>query len=345
MNAQHIHSRMVKFLLHITMWLFVAHPASAQLFCIYDPLGSGGDYFSMFKDYQLQAKRWGVDIAVRPYTDDAELRDALISGKCDMASMIGYRALEFNKFTGTLDAPAAIQNYAQERDAMAVVANPHVAPFMTSNGYEIAGVIPIGAAFAITHDRTINSFERAKGKKVGLPPWFAPGKAMATDMGTIPTDVDLPNLGRAFNTGKVDIIVVPLLLYKAWELDKNIGTTGGIVRRPLLHLSMQLVAHADKFPPSFAQLSREYMYTQSNFAISLAHNLEASVDHRVWIYSLHEEMLKWDEGMSKTLEHLTKAGYYDPRMLSILKRIRCKTDTYEPECAPTLQQRLEAEHR
>ena len=306
--------------------------ARAQLFCVFDPLGAGGDYYRMFKDYQLAAKRWSVSIDLKPYTDDNQLDADFKSGACDMASMIGQRARLYNTFTGTLDAPSVIENYAQEREAMAVVASPKAATYMTNNGIEVVGVVPIGAAYVVSSDRYINSFDHAVGKKVAIMAWDPVQAMMAKDFKTVPVPVQLPQFGDYFNKGKVDFIVAPIAIYKALELSKGIGSKGGIVRRPLFQFSMQVLDHADKFPEGFGQKSREYMFGQTDHALSLAHNQEAEVDSKVWMYALHQEIIKWDNTMRTLLKHLTKEGLYDRHMLAVLQRIRCKTDTDDPEC-------------
>jgi len=318
--------------------------AQAQSFCVYDPLGAGGDYYSMFKDYQLAAKRWGVQIDLKAYTDDGKLTDDFKAGTCDMASMIGMRAREFNLFTGTLDAPSVLENYSQVRDMMNIMTSPKLAKYMVNGPYEVEGMVPIGAAYAITNDRWINSLERGAGKKVAIMNWDKTQFMMAKDFKVIPVPVDVTQFGDTFNTGKVDMIIVPMVMYKALELNKGIGTKGGIVRRPMFEFTMQVVGHTDKFPADFGQKSREYMNTETDHALGLARNMEAEVDNRLWIYAVHSEVTEWNTTMRALLDHMTRQGFYDRRMLTLLKRVRCKSDIDEPECAPTPEQAQEAGH-
>ena len=322
--------------------LLAAGSAMAQSLCIYDPLGAGGDYYSMYKDYQLAAKRWNVNVDLKAYTDDAKLDADFRSGACDMASMIGMRARMFNHFTGTIDAPGVIDNYAQLREVMALVANAKLAKYMSGNGYEVAGVMPIGPTYVMTSDRHINSFERARGKKVAVMGWDKTQSMMAEYFKVTPVGTDIPHYADLFKQGKVDILVAPMAIFKALELYQGMGTNGGIVRRPLFQFTMQLVDHQDKFPPDFGQKSREFMYTESDHAISLARNMEAEIDSRVWIYAVHSEVTEWTTGMRAALEQMTAAGNFDRRMLALLKRVRCKDNAEEPECAPTVEQQREA---
>ena len=324
--------------------LLLPRPAAAQLFCVYDPLGAGGDYFSLFKDYQLAAKRWGVDIELKVYTDDAQLDTAFRAGQCDMASMIGMRARAFNMFTGTVDAPGVIENWVQLHDVMNVMASPQLARFMVSGNTEVVGMIPIGPDYMVTSNRAINSLETAKGKKVAIMAWDKTQPMMAEYFHVIPVPTDIPHYATLFNDGKVDFLTVPMALYKPLELNKGVGTQGGIVRRPLFQFTMQLVAYPDKFPPGFGQKSREFMATEADHAISLARNLESQIDSRLWVYTVHAEITAWDSGMRAALEKMTKAGYFDRRMLALIKRVRCKTDVDEPECAPSAEQTQNASH-
>jgi len=308
--------------------------AQAQLFCIFDPLGASGDYYSLFKDYQLAAKRWGVGIDLRPYSDDEQLDRAFKSGECDMASMIGMRVRTYNLFTSTLDAPGVIENYSQERDVMRLMASTKLAPYMTHGEFEVVGAVPVGAAYPIVNDRGINSLKRGAGKRVATMSWDLTQEVIARYFKLTPVPTDLPNMGKVFNSNGADMVVVPIVVYKALELEKGVGSNGGIVRRPLFEFTMQVVAHASKFPASFGQSSREYMLSQVDHALGIIRNQEAAVDNRAWIYAAHNEISEWDSSMRGLVEHMTKSGYYDSHMLGLLKRLRCKTDLEEPECAP-----------
>jgi hypothetical protein len=309
--------------------------ACAQSFCVFDPLGSQGDYASLAKDYQLAAKRWGVNIDIVIYTDDDKLDADFRANKCDMASMIGMRARSFNLFTGTLDAPGVMDNYVEVREAMDLIASPKVAKYMLQDNYEVVGVLPVGAAYSIVNDRRINSLETAAGHKVAIMAWDKTQKTMCDDMHVVAVPTTLAQSAVMFNKGQVDFIVTPAVMYKPMELSKGIGSKGGIIRRPLFQFSMQFVALQNKFPPSFGQQSRQYVNQQVNHALGIIHNNEADIDARQWIYALHSEVLTWDISMRKIIAHLVKDDDFDPRMLGVLKRIRCKNNVEEPECAPT----------
>jgi hypothetical protein len=308
--------------------------AGAQSFCVYDPLGAGGDYYSLAKDYQLAARRLGVSLDLSVYTDDGKLDTAFRAGQCDVASMLGMRARQYNLFTGTLDAPSVIENYGQVREVMTLLASPKMAHYMVSGAYEVVGLVPLGAAYAIVNDRSINSLERANGKRVAVLGWDKTQPLMARAFGAAPVGVDITQLGQVFKAGEVDVVVSPLQVYKAFELDKGVGHSGGIVRRPLFQLSMQLVAHADRLPAGFGQASREYMSRQTDHALGIVHNQEAAMDNRVWIFAASSEVSQWNATMRLFLDRMASTGYFDRHMLGLLKQVRCQDGTGDKaDCA------------
>ena len=49
---------------------------------------------------------------------------------------------------------------------LATLADPKMAPLMTSGKFEVVGIAPLGAAYVMVRDRAINSVEKAAGKTV-----------------------------------------------------------------------------------------------------------------------------------------------------------------------------------
>ena len=88
------------------------------------------------------------------------------AGKCDGISVTGMRGRQFNKFTGSLDAIGAIPDLKLAVKVMQGLASPTFAKYMTNSKYEVAGVIPVGDAFLMVNDRSINTVAKAAGKKL-----------------------------------------------------------------------------------------------------------------------------------------------------------------------------------
>jgi hypothetical protein len=296
-------------------------------------MGTAGDYFSLFRDYQVEAKRWGVNIDLLPYSEDGKLIEAFDAGRCDMASMIGLRSRNYNLFTGSIDSPGTLEDYVEMRALLSLVNSPRLDKYMVSGNYEVVGVLPVGAGYAVVNDRSINGVNKAAGKRAAVPAWDKTGRILAAGIKATPVLLDLPQYGPAFSKGDADIIVIPLVLYKPMELDKAIARNGGgIVRRPLLQFTMQIVTRRDKFPGQFGTRSRDFIGHQVDHSLSIARNMENGVDSRNWIYAQRVEYAEWNATMQAICNTLVREGYLDRRMLSILRRIRCKSTADDPEC-------------
>jgi hypothetical protein len=326
-------SRTVTYLIFAFFLALCANRAEAQMFCVYDPLGASGDFFSLAKDYQLAAKRWHVDLDTRAYSDEGVAVADFRAGKCDMLNMIGFRAKEFNFFTGSLDAVGALENYTELHDTLNVLASPKLARYMISGDYETVGILPLGAAYPFVKDRSINSLSKVTGKRIAVLDFDKTEAMFVEEVGAIPVQSNLLSFGTKFNNGEVDAIVAPIALYKPLELDRGLGNNGGIIRRTAVQITLQFMIRHDRFPPEFGQHSRFYMATQVDHALSIIRNMENDVDARQWMYVLSSERTKFYKIMRTSRNHMTQAGYFDRRMLAILKRVRCRNHDEEEECS------------
>lgn len=306
--------------------------AQAQTFCVFDPLGASGDYYSMIKDYQLAAKRWNVNLDLKTFTDETAATEAFKAGQCDIQNMTGMRARQFNKFTGTLDAPSVIENYTDMHTVLDMVNSPKLAKLMVSGNYEVVGVLPIGAGYAFVHDRKINTLAQASGLKIAVMDWDKSQSMLVQQVGGVPVPADITTFGEKFNKGAVDAIVAPAALYKPMELYRGVGKSGGIVHRPFFQFTMQLVMRKDKFPEKFGEQSRDHVADHLDQAFGLIRNMENAIDGSNWIYAARAENLQYEKVMRPALDRLVQVGVFDTRMLSLLKRVRCKHMPDNAEC-------------
>ncbi len=306
-----------------------------QIICVWDLLGEQGDAASTMKDYVLAARSWGANLKMKVYTNEGVAADDFKAGQCDAVLMTGLRGRMFNQFTGSVDAVGAVPSYTHMRDVIDLLANPKLAPRMVSGVYETAGVVPVGAAYAFVNDRSINSLDKAAGKKVAVLDWDKSQAEMVKIVGAVPVASDLSTYAGKFNNGQVDILFAPIPMYKPMELYKGLGTKGGIARFPVIQLSLQIIIRKDRFPANFGQKSREYVSSQVPRFFGLIRNTEREVDPKHWVHVPLSDRNGYEKVMREMRIHLTKAGYYDPRMMTMLKRVRCKREPDAAECSLT----------
>jgi hypothetical protein len=313
-----------------------APPAKALqkvTFCIYDPLGTRGDAFSIAQDHALVARQWGVDMQLRPYTDERVAAEDFKAGHCDGVAITTIRARQFNSFVGSVDSIGAVPSVKHMRLLEETLANPKLAPRMVNGDYEVAGVIPMGAAYVLVTDRRIDSVEKAAGKKVAVLDLDKAQAKIVQRLGAQPVATDLSNFAGKFNNHQVDVLVAPVVLYQPMELYRGVGTKGAIYRFPLGQISATLLIHQKRFPPGFGQKSREHVLTQMDKAFAVATRAEKDIPESQWLSLSAADEARYFKMMREARIQLMNEGIYDKAMMRLLKNIRCRVEPGRAECA------------
>ena len=304
-----------------------------QTMCVFDIVGKNGDVYALMKDYQLAAKGWGADIELKVNSSESVIAEDFKAGKCDGASITGMRGRQFNSFTGSLDAIGAITDLKLAVKVMQGLASPTFAKAMVNGKYEVVGVVPIGDAYLLVNDRSINTVAKAAGKRIAVLDYDDAQKIMASQVGATAVNSDITNFGAKFNNGQVDIIGAPAAAFKPLELQKGLGTKGAIVNYPLLQVTGNLIIHPDKFPAGFGQKSREWVKSQLPRSFTILNKMKADIPQKYWMEVPAADKPGYQNMMRLARIDLTAKGIYDKRMMKLLWQFRCKEDPKNFECA------------
>lgn len=320
--------------LALALGIAAAAPAqAAQKICVFDILGAQGDVFSMMKDYKLEAAKWGAAIDLKPYTDERIAAEDLKAGQCDGVVLTGLRGRQFNNFTGSLDSIGSITGYNQMKEVVNTLAQANAAKFMVQNGFEVAGISPMGAAYLFVNDRQINNVAKLSGKKIAILDYDKAQAKMVQKVGAQPVSSDITNFAGKFNNGSVDIIAAPAAAFKPLELYKGLGTKGAIAKFPLAQLTIQVIVKPEKFPAGFGQKSREYMATRYDNALALIKKAEGEIEGKYWMDLPAQDKEKYVVMLRESRISLTQEGIYDKKAMNLLKHVRCKDEPGNAECA------------
>ena len=301
--------------------------------CVFDPLGTNGPAFANAREYMLEARKWGIDAELRAYPEERVVAEDLKAGQCDGAAITTLRGKQFNHFVGSLDAVGAVPDNAHLRMVLATLADPKMAPLMTSGKFEVVGIAPLGAAYVMVRDRAINSVETAAGRKVAVLEWDKSQTKMVQQMGAQPVASDITNFATKFNNGQVDIIAAPAVAFKPLEIYRGMGDKGAVYRFPLAMMTASLVVRRDRMPPDVGQKLREYVLTQIDKAFEYVAREEKGIEARYWMELTPADKAKYVTMMREARINMMKDGDYDPRMMKLLKRVRCKINAGNAECA------------
>ncbi|MFA9203066.1 MAG: putative solute-binding protein [Flavobacteriales bacterium] len=310
-----------------------ANNAQAQVVCVFDLLGTSGDVYTMMKDYALAANGWGAKVTLKPYTDERVASEDFKAGQCDAVALTGMRGRQFNSFVGSIDAIGAVPSNAAARAVMQLVSKPQLATDMVQNGYEVAGVTPMGSAYLFVNDRSINTLAKAAGKKIAVLDYDKAQARMVQRVGAQPVSADITTFGGMFNNGQVDIVGAPAIAFKPLELHKGLGAKGAIAKFPILQVTGNIIIRQNKFPAGFGQKSREWVATQLPRALAMAEKTEKDIPAKYWMEIPANDQVGYIKLMREARIELTKEGFYNTKMMSLLKRVRCQQNPSSFECA------------
>jgi len=308
-----------------------------RTFCVFDPIGVKGPAYQGMLDYKAAALEWGVILDLKVHTNEAVALADFKASHCDAVGLTGTRIRPFNKFTATIEAVGAIDNYEQMRKLVGMLANPRASKYMIEGDYEVAGIMPAGAVFVFVRDKAINSVEAAAGKRLATIDYDTASIKVVKHIGATMVPVSIATFAPRFNNGYVDLAYAPAIAYEPFEMYKGMGDKGGILRFNLAQMNGQLILRKDKFPEGFGQHSRDYAY--SNFSKALEHIIaaEKGIPEKYWVDLSQDKHTEYKEMLRQVRLELRDEGIYDKRMLKILFKLRCRSDPGHYECIEKLE--------
>ncbi len=322
------------------------HAQAAQRFCVFDFLGASGDLFSMAKDYALAMQRFGVDIELKGFNNEAMAVEEFRNGSCDAVMATAFRTRQFNAVAGSIDSlgsttilrngkvdmPATYEVLRKLIQTYAAV-SPQVTTLMTQGIYEVGGITAAGAAYPFVNDRKLSSVEALAGKRIAAFDYDKAQAAMIQRIGAIPVSADISNFHVKFNGGLLDMMAAPTMAYKPLELQKGLGAKGGVTRFPLMIVSYQMIFNRNKFPEGYGEKSRAYWMSQYDRVLQVIRTADSTIPPMAWIDIEPEDAVKYTLLLRESRVQLAQQGLYDKRGLRVIKRIRCHVNPGDPECA------------
>lgn len=329
--------RLIRPVMRMALWCstFGVSLAQAQTFCVFDMVGTQGPLVSGMRDYAAQAKTWGANLTIRTYASERVASEDIKVGQCDAALLTGIRARQFNHFTGSIDSIGGLSDYPQLKLLIGMLTRPEAGKLMSNDKYEIAGLMPLGAGYIFLRDRNINSVAKMAGRKLAVLDNDKAQLVMAERIGAQPVTSDVTNFGNKFNNAQVDAVAAPAVAYLPLELYKGVGSQGVVLKMPVAQLTFQMVIRPDQFPTGFGQRSREYFF--SKFDITLKTIRSAEDDILFFFPPPDGDGPKYREMMRQARISMTKQGIYHPKMISLMKKVRCRLEPEQPECSDGLE--------
>lgn len=203
---------------------------------------------------------------------------------------------------------------------------------MISDPYEVAGILPAGAAYMFVKDRSVDTVGELAGKRIAILDSDPAQTEMVTFVGASPVGTTIANMYSEFNNGSVDITYGPAIMYEAMELYKGLEPKGGVIKFSLVQLTIQIVTQKAKFPEGFGQKSREYTLSRFDKLVEQIANAERKIDPKWWVDIPEADKVSYNEVFRQARIRLRSKGIYNDKMLTILRRLRCDKNAKLSEC-------------
>lgn len=300
--------------------------------CAFTLAGNTGIDYQLLEAYRVEALNWGAKIDLKTYVNEKVVAADLLAGHCDLANMSAAKSAQFNKFSATIGAVGAVPSYEHLRLVLSALASEKASKYLRTGKFEVVGIQPAGAIYLFLRDRYLRGVEDLAGRKMGVLESLPEMRGLVTDMGMTPVNSTVSNIFQKFNNGNIDITGSPAIAYEIMELEKGLSDTGGVIEYPILQGSVQLVAYSDKLPKGFAAKSREYFLNNFDESLSYIRKAEKGIPRKYWI-PLPDCNRREMEATNRDIRfRLKDKGVYDPKMLTLLRKVRCKVDARRPEC-------------
>lgn len=320
-----------------------AHAAEPRL-CVFDLQGASGDMFNAAKDYALAMQGAGFTLHLKSYVDERVATDDFKTGQCDAVLATAFRTRAFNPVTAATDSFGAALILRQGkvdpeagheviRTACQIFNSPAARTYVVQGKYEMAGLIDVGAVYAVVRDRAMNTPEAMAGKKILAFDYDKAQAHLIQRAGAQPVTADVTNFANKFNNGMADMAAAPAIAFKPLELLKGMGPKGAVSRFPYMVMTYQLIIERSRFAPGFADASRQYWFKHFDEVLARINKAEADLPASVWMDLSAENTPKYAEFLRQTRVELAEQGIYNKQGLKLLKRIRCKLNPADQECS------------
>ncbi|MBJ7436785.1 MAG: RND transporter [Acinetobacter sp.] len=321
----------------LALCAFSSMVQAKQQVCVFDLLGKAGESYKFLEEWALVSKKWGAQVQLISFQDEDLADKAFQNDKCDAVYMTSMRARTYNKFAGSIDALGGVPSNKIAQKAVEYVLDPRNTKRMTTtlqgDSYEVAGIGLIGSAYIFVKDRSLNTIEKAQGKKFAILHYDRAQRVMVERVGAVPVMSDISNFIKKFNTGEVDVVAAPAYDYKPLEIEKGLGSKGAMLNFPVVNVTADLIVRPERFPAQFGVQSRQWFLQKIPQSFAMVHRLEAAIPSKIKMQLSKEDKEKYQRLLREGRIDLTKQGVYDPGMMRVLKKARCTVERTNFECS------------
>lgn len=306
--------------------------AKTVTWCVFDLAGGIGDITRVMKDHALASKAWGVESKLSIFNQEQKALDAFANKQCEgvVATTFGIR--QYNNYIGTISAVGLIPNHQVAYQLFQSMGDKNHARYMTENGYEVVGLMPLGPAYFLVKDRSINSITRMTGRSIGVLKEDPSHEKMVRRIGAKPIIVKVDTGADFFKRNQIDILPAPGYAFRPLELQKGLGPKGGIVNFPISYFALSVLVRQDAVPTHYGQKSREWFSAKNPQMMHMIIRWEKSIANKYWYDIPISDRLAYQRLVAQLRKDFIKNKIYDANMVNRVLALHCAQDSTYFEC-------------
>lgn len=320
-----------KFFVFLICNLSISQAVSAKsvMWCVYDITG---DVAQIMKDYAIQTQQWDIETKFKVYTDDQEAIKDFKNKHCDAVVASNFITRKYNAFMGTLGAVGLIPNNQVAQQVFLALGEPYMAKYMIQNNYENVGWMPIGFAYFMVKDRSINSISQLTGRRLGVMREDPSQERMARRVGAIPKYINFQNAAAQFINNEIDVLPAPIYAYQPFELQKGLGYHGGVINFPVSYVSLNFIIRRNVFPKNYGQLSRNWFTHRTPRMMQNVLRWEQAIPKKYWYDLPISERQSYQRIVAQLRREFISARIYHYDFVKLVLSKHCENDEQYFEC-------------
>lgn len=316
----------------VASMLSVASYANPLKLCVFDFVGAQGDIMNIARDFSLESKNWGQTVDLQVYTNSQKVIQDFDKKLCDGVIADNFHTKKYNNFVGSIGAVSLIPNHKVAARLLGLMGSDRLSRNMQTKYYEVTGVIPFGIVHFMTRSKSVKSIADLEGVRMGVLSEDPSQARLASRIGSKPVIMTYENAVAKFEKNEIDIIPAPPITFLPYEVPRHLGNEGGVVKYPVLFMSMNVVFHRDKIEPGYGLKSRKWFSQKTPEFFRLVERWHRTIDKKYWVDIPKSDIDGYDRLISQLRKEFIANGVYDAKMINLAQQLRCVDQPQYFEC-------------
>lgn len=298
--------------------------AQAVKWCVYDPIGGQGPFAQIFKDYQISAQSWSMQMQTQFYTKEAAALNAFEQRQCDVLVASSYQTHKYNAFMGSLGAVGAIQDPRVVTSLLKQIAHPRLNPYLSNRDYQVLGMLPVGFAYFLAEDGQRRKLGDLVNAKMGVIENEIAQISMAKRIGAQPIGVNFDNVSEKLIKKEIDLVPMPIMALETFNLHQQLSLQQySIVNFPIVFIGLNIIARQGVLDEKVVESSRQWFAEKANPLVKQMMRTENQLPAQYWLDLSTQDRQAYEKLLVKMRQEFVYKKFYHPVFVDLMDKFKC----------------------